>query len=116
MRPYVPPSFNRVWSIYPISFEVGITNFVCGYTLGSHIVFYMSVCESVRPSFNRVWSISPILVEVGITNSVCGYTLGSQIVAYYCGWTITMDFAMDQCLQSDARQSYSLMLIGFSNK
>ena len=26
----------------------------------------------------------------------------------YCGWTMTMDFAMDQCLQSDARQSHSL--------
>ena len=29
-------------------------------------------------------------------------------VASYCGWTMTMDFAMDQCLQSDARQSHSL--------
>ena len=26
----------------------------------------------------------------------------------YCGWTMTMDFAMDQCLQSGTRQSHSL--------
>ena len=28
----------------------------------------------------------------------------------YCGCTMTMDFAMDQCLQSDAHQSHSLGL------
>ena len=27
----------------------------------------------------------------------------------YSGWIMNMDFAMDQCLQSDARQSHSLV-------
>ena len=27
---------------------------------------------------------------------------------HYSGWTVTMYFALDQCLQSDARQSHSL--------
>ena len=31
----------------------------------------------------------------------------AAITGCYCGWTMTMDFAMDQCLQSDACQSQS---------
>ena len=35
-------------------------------------------------------------------------TLGDLSKCVYSGWTMTMDFAMDQCLQSVARQSHSL--------
>ena len=35
-------------------------------------------------------------------------TLVSRFFSIYCGWTMTMDFGMDQCLQSDTPQSHSL--------
>ena len=36
----VRPSRFRVWSIFPIFFEVGIPNLVCGYILGWRSVVY----------------------------------------------------------------------------
>ena len=35
--------------------------------------------------------------------------INAEVDTRYCGWTMTMDFAMDQCLQWDARQSHSLV-------
>ena len=40
VRPSVCPTRFRVRSIYPIFFEVGIPNFVCGYILGWRSVAY----------------------------------------------------------------------------
>ena len=62
-----------------------------------HVILFVTreklqnqILENVRNEHNQssVWKVSCLLE--------------------YSGWTMTMDFAMDQCLQSDARQSHSL--------
>ena len=99
MRGSVCPSLNRVWSIAPILFEVGILNLVCGYILGSLSVTYcFQVAVTLTSGLNSRKIVSgayPKLFEVGISYSVCGYTLGSPSVAYCFRVTMTLTSAFN---------------------
>ena len=92
---------------YPIFFEVGIPNLVCGCILGWRSVtyhfrvtvtltltsdfVYIVVTMSVRMSVPlRVQCISPIFFEVGIPNLMCGCILGWRSVAYHFPITMTL--------------------------
>ena len=88
MRASVHLSLDRVQSISPILFEVGIPNLRCGYTLGSRSVTVTSTSDI--NSRKIVSGTYPILFEVGIPNLVFGYTLGSQSFAYCLQVTVTL--------------------------
>ena len=57
----------RVWSIYPVLFEVGIPNLVCGFILGlwSGAYHFRSLCPlklTLDYDYDyHIWGISPIL-------------------------------------------------------
>ena len=91
---------------YLISFEVGISNFVCGCILGWRSVAYHSwvtvTLNLTSDLVNRNWCISPIFFEIGIPNLVCKCILGYLSVTnhFWVHVTLTSDLVYkNYCVQ-----------------
>ena len=63
-----------------------------------------------RREINQQGGGVAIFVKSGIDHKISIHNLceGILCMLYYCGWTMSIDFRMDRCLQSIAHQSHSV--------